>query len=210
ATSALRGEDERERVLAVAFRLLDRTAIRIGSPGYLRRYGSRGLTTLRWADVTWRDTTITLSFRGKMNLIHTIEFDDEDLIAWIVSHPAHPPRAFVLRYRDGSRRRAIGPADVNAFLAEAAGEPFTAKDFRTLHGTIVAATELARIGPRDTDSARRRAVSAAMRATAAALGNTPAVARSGYVDPRVLDLYDDGIVVDTGRRVEPQLGELLA
>jgi DNA topoisomerase-1 len=205
ATRALRGQDERERVLAVAFRLLDRTAIRIGSPGYLRRYGTRGLTTLRWADVTWRGTTITLSFRGKMNLVHTIEFDDEDLIAWIGSHPAHPARAFLLRYREGPRRRTIGPADVNAFLADAAGEPFTAKDFRTLRGTTTAALVLAERADEDAEARERAAVDA----VAAALGNTRAIARASYIDPRVLAAARKGRFIDRAPSPESALLHLL-
>lgn len=205
ATRALRGDDARARVLAVAFRLLDRTGIRIGSPGYLRRYGSRGLTTLRWADVAWREATITLSFRGKMNLIHTIEFDDEDLIAWIASHTAHPPRAFLLRYSDGRRLRAIGPGDVNAFLAAGAGEPFTAKDFRTLRGTTTAALVLAEHADDDAEARERAAVDA----VAAALGNTRAVARASYIDPRVLAAARKSRFIDASQSPESALLRLL-
>ena len=205
ATRALRGADERARVLAVAFRLLDRTAIRVGSPGYLRRYGSRGLTTLRWADIAWSEATITLSFRGKMNLVHTIEFEDEDLIVWITSHPAHPPRAFLLRYGEGRRRRAIGPGDVNAFLAECAGEPFTAKDFRTLRGTTTAALILAEHAEEDAEARERAAIDA----VAAALGNTRAVARASYIDPRVLAAARKGRFVDRSASPESALLRLL-
>ncbi|UYO97104.1 DNA topoisomerase IB [Microbacterium sp. M28] len=205
ATRALRGDDERARVLAVAFRLLDRTAIRIGSPGYLRRYGSRGLTTLRWADVSWDSATITLTFRGKMSLLHAIEFEDEDLLAWIASHAAHPPRAFLLRYSDGRRRRAIGPADVNAFLAEAAGEPFTAKDFRTLRGTTTAALVLAERADEDAEARERVAIDA----VATALGNTSAVAKASYIDPRVLAAARKGRFVDPTQSPENALLRLL-
>ncbi|WP_460797891.1 DNA topoisomerase IB [Microbacterium sp. GXF0217] len=205
ATRALRSDDDRARVLAVAFRLLDRTAIRVGSPGYLRRYGTRGLTTLRWAEITWNDANITLSFRGKMNLVHTIAFDDEDLAAWIMMHPAHPPRAFLLRYSVGRRRRAIGPADVNAFLAASAGEPFTAKDFRTLRGTTTAALILAEQSDEDAEVRERAAVDA----VAAALGNTRAVARASYIDPRVLAAARKGRFVDTKQSPENALLRLL-
>ncbi|MFB7249490.1 DNA topoisomerase IB [Microbacterium sp. NPDC056234] len=205
ATRALRGDDDRARVLAAAFRLLDRTAIRVGSPGYLRRYGSRGLTTLRWADVSWDASMITLAFRGKMNLIHTIEFEDEDLIAWISSHPAHPPRAFLLRYSAGRRLRTITPGDVNAFLAECAGEPFTAKDFRTLRGTTTAALVLAEHSDEDAETRELAAVDA----VAAALGNTRAVARASYIDPRVLAAARKGRFIDPAQSPENGLLRLL-
>ncbi|GAA2870760.1 DNA topoisomerase IB [Microbacterium arabinogalactanolyticum] len=201
----------RPRVLAGAFRMLDSAMLRVGSEQYARQHGSIGLATLRGSHAhVSAERTVELAFPGKSGQAWDSRVEDPDLAALVAGLKRRGPRALLLSWQDGSTWHPIRPADINDDVRARTGGDFTAKDFRTLHGTIVAATELARIGPRDTDSARRRAVAAAMRATAAALGNTPAVARSGYVDPRVLDLYDDGIVVDTGRRVEPQLGELLA
>ena len=89
------------------------------------------------------------------------------------------------------------------------GGEFTAKDFRTLHGTVSAAIALARSGPASTERARSKAIAAAVRATALQLGNTPAVARSSYIDPRVFDRYASGVVIDPSRSAESQLRDLL-
>ncbi|MGW8482608.1 DNA topoisomerase IB [Microbacterium sp. NPDC055903] len=203
-TRDLRGDDDRRRTLAAAFRMLDRGAIRIGSPGYLRRYGSRGLLTLRWAELNLRGSTVTLTFTGKLGQRQSVSFDDDDLREWIRALPARPLRAEVLRYRAGRRMRAVTPAALNAYIAMVTGGPFTAKDLRTLRGTISAALDLAQSARSglDADERERHAIDA----VAAALGNTRAVARASYVDPRVLRAARRGRVID--RRVSPETGLL--
>lgn len=96
-------------------------------------------------------------------------------------------------------------------MRERAGEEFTAKDFRTLHGTAAVAESLALAGPQDAMRARQRAVAEAMRQAATVLGNTPAIARSSYVNPRLLDAYEEGRLIDisSGRSVERELLSLL-
>ena len=206
ATRALRGEDERMQALAVAFRLLDRTAIRIGSASYLRQYGSRGLTTLRWADLRIVDAEITLTFPGKMNRLQHLSFEDEELADWASSRAARPPRSLVLRYRHGRRMHGVSAADVNAFLAACGGEGFTAKDFRTLRGTVTAALVLAEGAGESDPEVRERA---AIDAVAVALGNTRAVARASYVDPRVLRAARRGRFLDRTGSPESALLRLL-
>jgi DNA topoisomerase I len=192
-TTALRRETlDRERVLAASFRLLDQAAPRIGSARYLERHGSRGLTTLQRRDATVDGTVTTLSFPGKSGKRAYIEVEDDELAAVMKDLSAGRPRSPLLAYRRGNRRVPLTPADVNSHVRSLTGGAFTAKDFRTLRGTILAAETLARIGTVDTERDRKRAELLAVRATAEALGNTPAVARSSYIDPSVFTAYERG------------------
>jgi DNA topoisomerase-1 len=192
-TTALRRDElDRERVLAASFRLLDEGAPRIGSARYLEQHGSRGLTTLQRRDASVAASVITLSFPGKSGKRALIEIDDEDLAVVMAELSAGRPRSPLLAYRRGNRRVPLTPADVNSHVRSLTGGAFTAKDFRTLRGTIMAAEALARIGTVDTAKDRKRAETLAVRATAEALGNTPAVARSSYIDPAVFTAYDRG------------------
>lgn len=189
-TRALRTDGiDRDRVLAAAFRMLDAAAPRIGSTRYLQSHGSRGLTTLQRRHAHVNGTVVTLSFPGKSGRRAEIEFDDRDLASAIVDLIAGRPRAALLAYTAGRRRRPLTAAELNAHVRALTGGSFTAKDFRTLRGTITAADALARIGTVDNARQRRDAEALAVRATAEVLGNTPAVARSSYIDPRVFRAY---------------------
>ena len=195
-TSLRRSALDRERVLAVAFRLLDQAAPRIGSERYLNAHGSRGLTTLQRRDASVEASVVTLSFPGKSGKRQYLEIDDGDLAAVVELLAAGRPRSALLAWDRGRRRVPLTPAEVNAYVRSLTGEKFTAKDFRTLRGTILAAEALARIGTVDTEKERKRAELLAVRATAEALGNTPAVARGSYIDPRVFTRYRDGETLD--------------
>jgi DNA topoisomerase-1 len=209
-TSALRRSAlDREKVLAVAFRLLDLGAPRVGSARYLAAHGSRGLTTLQRRDVVAEPPRITLSFPGKSGKRAHIEIDDADLAAVVADLAQGRPRAALLSYRRGRRRVPLSPSDVNAYVRALTGGRFTAKDFRTLRGTTMAAQALARIGTVDTKADRKRAEQLAVRATAEALGNTPAVARSSYIDPRVFRHYARGRLLDLDISPESAIRELL-
>jgi len=195
-TSLRRSALDRERVLAVAFRLLDQAAPRIGSERYLAAHGSRGLTTLQRRDASVEAAVVTLTFPGKSGKRQLLEIDDADLAAALALLTAGRPRSALLAWERGRRRVPLSPADVNDYVRALTGGRFTAKDFRTLRGTILAAEALARIGTVDTGSDRKRAEQLAVRATADALGNTPTVARGSYIDPRVFTRYRDGHVLD--------------
>jgi len=208
ATRGLRSDDEQTRSLAVAFRIIDRTALRIGSPHYLRQYGTRGLLTLRWADLQFDGTTIALSFIGKMNQRQHLEFEDDDLAEWIAAQPARPHGATLLRYRAGRRMRVLTASSVNAYICDVTGGPFTAKDFRTLRGTTTAALALADPAAADLDVNEREL--RAVDAVAAVLGNTRAVARSSYIDPRVFRAARTGRLIDRGVSVETGIRRLLS
>jgi DNA topoisomerase IB len=209
-TTALRREAlDRERVLATAFRLLDQAAPRVGSARYLKANGSRGLTTLIRKDASVDGTVVTLSFPAKSGKQALIDVDDSDLAAVISELVAGRPRSPLLAYAQGRRRVALTPRDVNAHVRALTGGSFTAKDFRTLRGTILAAEALARIGLVETKTDRKRAEQLAIRATADGLGNTPAVARSSYIDPRVFRAYEKGRVLDLDVAAETAIRELL-
>lgn len=209
-TATLRAEGiERERVLAAAFRLLDTAALRVGSRRYLARHGSRGLTTLRRRDATVEGATTSLRFVGKSGRRQFVAIEDADLAAVVELLAAGRERTALLAYRHGRRRVALTAAEVNAYVRAMTGGGFTAKDFRTLRGTILAADALARIGPTGSGRERRAAEVLAVKAAAAALGNTPAVARNSYIDPRVFDRYRRGRLLDTTVAGESAIRDLL-
>lgn len=209
-TTSLRREDlDRERVLAAAFRLLDQAAPRVGSERYLERHGSRGLTTLKRRDASVEGSVTSLRFPGKSGKRQQLEVDDDDLAVAIALMAAGRPASPLLAYVRGRRRVALTPREVNAYVRAMTGGAFTAKDFRTLRGTIFAADALAGLGTAATKSDRKRAELMAVRATAEALGNTPAVARSSYIDPRVFDAYRKGRLLDTSLSPESAIRALL-
>ena len=199
----------RERALAVAFRLLDDAALRIGSERYLVKHGSRGLSTLRRRDVRIDGSTVSLSVPAKSKQLASIEISDAALAEALSEFAVGSPRAPLLAYRRGRRRVRLTSGEVNDYLREVAGAAFTAKDFRTLHGTILAADALARIGRLETKNERRRAERLAVQATASALGNTLAVARGSYIDPRVFRLYARGRTLDLTVSPETAIRRLL-
>lgn len=209
-TRTLREEGQtKDRALAIAFRLLDDAALRIGSERYLVRHGSRGLTTLRRRDVRVDGSTLALSFPAKSGRTASIEITDEPLAEALADFAVGAPRAFLLTYRKGRRRVRITPAEVNTYLREITGASFSAKDFRTLHGTIIAADALARIGRLDTRGERNQAERLAVQAAATALGNTTAVARGSYIDPRVFRMYSRGQTLDLTVTPETAIRRLL-
>ena len=199
----------RERALAVAFRLLDDAALRIGSERYLVKNGSRGLSTLRRHDVRIDGSTVSLSFPAKSRQIASIEISDAPLAEALSEFAVGSPRAPLLAYRKGRRRVRLSSGEVNDYLKQVTGSAFTAKDFRTLHGTILAADALARIGRLETKNERRRAERLAVQATASALGNTLAVARGSYIDPRVFRQYARGRTLDLSVSPETAIRKLL-
>ena len=202
-TTSIRREGlDRERVLATAFRLLDQAAPRVGSERYLAKHGSRGLTTLRRRDAAVEETVTSLRFPGKSGKRQSLEIDDAELAAVIALLVAGRPTSPLLAYERGRRRVPLTPKEVNAYVRTMTGGAFTAKDFRTLRGTILAAEALARIGAVDTKTQRKRAEVLAVKAAAEALGNTPTVAKSSYIDPRVFARYRQGRMLD--RTVSPE------
>jgi DNA topoisomerase-1 len=182
----------RDRVLAVVTRLLELTLIRVGSEEYARHNGSYGLTTLRDAHVRISGADLRFRFRGKGGKRHTILVSDRRL-ARAVARCQELPGQELFQYVDGAgRQRSITSADVNAYLHEAAGAPFTAKDFRTWNGTVLAAAALGELAATDGAVPTKTSVVRAIEAVAERLGNTVAICRRAYVHPAVIDAYLDG------------------
>lgn len=196
----------RTRVLAGAFRMLDSGGLRVGSERYADENGSVGLTTLLGAHASVSAGVVWLEFPGKSGRHWYSELDDPDLADLVTALKRRGPRARLLAWRgDDGRIRPVHAEEINEDLRARLGGAVSAKDFRTLRGSAAAAEHLARTGPRGSVSGRRRAVAAAVAHAAGVLGNTPAVARASYVDPRIIDRYERGEVVDPSRAIEPQL-----
>jgi DNA topoisomerase-1 len=186
----------RQKVLAAAVQLLEKTLIRIGNEEYARENGSIGLTTMRDRHAVVKGTHVHFEFKGKSGVAHAIDLDDVRL-ARIVKACRDLPGHELFQYVDeeGSRH-TIDSADVNAYLREVSGEDFTAKDFRTWAGTVLAAKALSEAaGPRSNADARRRVV-AAIESVAKKLGNTKAVCRKCYIHPVIVDAYLSGVTIE--------------
>ncbi|MDQ1130141.1 DNA topoisomerase IB [Microbacterium sp. SORGH_AS_0888] len=209
-TTLRRDDDSRERALAVAFRLLDAGAIRIGSRRYLARGGSRGLTTLQRRDATIEGSVVRLRFPAKSGVRADISIDDAELARVLAPMVAGRQSSPLLSFPQGRGRMSLTAADVNAYVRALTGGAFTAKDFRTLRGTIAAAQSLAVSGTRRGRSERKKAEREAVRACAAVLSNTPAVARASYIDPRLWRAYARGRLLDRSVSPESALRALLA
>jgi DNA topoisomerase-1 len=204
-----RDDFDRERALGAAFRSIDRVALRIGSSEYLRSNGSRGLTTLRCRDLVVDDDRITFAFPAKSGKRWESTVVDADLARYLGEVVRHRrPGGRAIAWRD-SAWHALTTGEVNDYIRSRTSVDATAKDFRTLRGTIVAASALARTGPQGTKRERDAAVRAAVETTALALGNTAAVARSSYIDPRVIDRYRTGELISLKGAPEAALCALL-
>ncbi len=181
----------REKVLATLVRLLECTLIRIGNEEYARENGSFGLTTLRDRHVTIRGSKLTFEFRGKSGVAHSVSVNDPH-IAQIVQRCADIPGQELFQWVDEQgERRGIDSADVNDYLREASGGPFTAKDFRTWFATVEALQAL-RKRPVGNKGEIRKELAATISAVARRLGNTPAICRKSYIHPEVLAAFADG------------------
>ena len=176
----------RNVVLATLVRLLDTTFVRVGNDEYARTNGSYGLTTLRNPHATVRGSTLRLSFRGKSGVEHEVSLTDPR-VALVVRRCQHLPGQELFGYVDDDGDvRDVDSGDVNEYLAEAAGgERFTAKDFRTWHGTVEALELTRRACEGDAELSSAKHV---LSAVARRLGNTPAVCRKAYIHPEVLAL----------------------
>jgi DNA topoisomerase I len=191
----------RGRVLAAIVRLLDMGKFRVGGAQYADRDEdpSYGLSTLRPDHCRTQGGCMLLEFTGKSGVEHAAPVGDGEVCAVLreLKRRRRGEKRLFAHWDPHARRwREIDADDINAYLREISGEQMTAKDFRTWHGTVKAAAELAAAGPQPTENKRKKAVAHAIREVAGMLGNTPAVARSSYVDPRVVDLFEDGKVAD--------------
>lgn len=183
----------REKVLAVAFRLLDRGLFRVGTESYKQLNGSVGLATLGPDQVKISGDRMTFDFPAKSGITAHIEVTDRlsAKIIWQLARP-NEPRPELLAFLEDGTWRDVGSSTINTYLAEVIGDNYTAKDFRTWHATVSASVLLS-LGERAaTDRKRRAQVLAAIDAVAERLSNTRTIARSSYIHPRVIDLFHAG------------------
>lgn len=198
-----------ERSCALAVRLLDIGCFRIGNDIYTDKYGSFGLTTLKRCHVRVSSDIATFEFVGKSGVNHSVVIDDAACVRAIkVLRARRGGPDALLAFKRRGRWQGLDPATINDYVRELSGAEVSAKDFRTWHATVLAAQSLAKTRESGvTKASRLRALRAAMEEVAEYLGNTPAVARSSYVDPRVLDRYEQGEVISPRTTSQTALGK---
>ena len=190
----------REKVVAAVVRLLDTTMMRVGNEEYARANGSYGLTTLRARHASVRADGVRFRFRGKSGVVHEVGLADRR-IARIVRRCQELPGQDLFVYVDEAGEvRNVGSSDVNDYVRSVVGSEFSAKDFRTWAGTLLAACALAAVPPPESARARRQAIVAAVKEVASRLGNTAAVSRRCYIHPAVVSAFEAGCTLATGSR----------
>jgi DNA topoisomerase-1 len=182
----------REKVLATVVSLLEKTLIRVGNAEYARDNQSYGLTTMRKKHVSVDGNSMTFEFVGKSGKQWNLAVTDAR-IARVVQRCADIPGHELFKYIAGDgTKKDVTSQDVNDYLKEIAGESYTAKDFRTWAGTVLAAVALQEFEKYDSEAQAKKNVVAAIEAVSKQLGNTPAICRKCYVHPEVLNAYLDG------------------
>jgi len=190
---------DRDRVSAIATRLINRGWFRVGTERYAKQSKTFGITTLRKNHVTVRGHRIAFHFRGKHRSEIRTTLVDSELAQSVKELLALPGGARLFRYEWDGGLCALTGAKLNEYVRTNLGQDFTAKDFRTWGGTLLAAIALAEHGPAESETEAKRAVTAVMRRVGEQLGNTPAVARGSYVSPAVIDQYLDGTTIEDFR-----------
>jgi DNA topoisomerase-1 len=191
----------KERVLAVVVRLVNDLYFRVGSEESVKRYRTYGVTTLRNRHLEiGRGGRLVFQFTGKHHIKHRRILADEELAALMRDIQSLRGRRLFQFYDEEQKRpRPVTPRDVNEYIKSATGPEFSAKDFRTWGGTLLAAVALAELGPPADERAAKRNILRAVRAVAEHLGNTPAVCRSSYVHPAVFESYCRGTTLEEFR-----------
>jgi DNA topoisomerase I len=188
-----------EWTCALAIRLINLGWFRVGTERYARTTRTFGVTTLRKSHVSVRGSRIAFRYRGKHRVWVRTAVVDEELASAMKELIKLPGGQRLFRYRYEDSLANLTGARLNEYINEHLGEEFTAKDFRTWGGTLLAAIAFAEHGPADTETDAKRIVAGVMRAVGERLGNTPAVARSSYVSPAVVEQYLDGRTIDDFR-----------
>jgi DNA topoisomerase-1 len=178
-----------DKVVATVVALLELTLIRVGNDRYVKENKSFGLTTLRDRHVRSAGAALAFEFKGKSGVMHRTGVKDRRLVTIIKALQALPGQRLFQYVDEAGERHAVGSHDVNAYLQTVAGEPFTAKDFRTWAGTLAAAKALAMQTRPESAHEAKRLTTLCIKATAGLLGNTPAVCRKAYIHPAVFDAF---------------------
>jgi len=190
---------DRLRVSAIAMRLINAGWFRVGSERYAKESRTYGITTLRKGHVKARGKKISFDFRGKHRTVVRTTLVDQELAEAVKELLALPGGLRLFRYECEGGICSLTGARLNDYVREYLGDEFTAKDFRTWGGTLIAAIAFAERGPAETESEAKRVIPAVMRRVGNELGNTPAVARSSYVSPAVIEQYLDGRTIEDFR-----------
>ncbi|MEA2736522.1 MAG: topoisomerase [Humisphaera sp.] len=200
----------REKVLAAVIKFMEMTLIRVGNDEYAKQNNSYGLTTLQDRHARFSRGKVRLEFRGKSGVEHEFEIDDPRLAA-IAKQCQDLPGQELFQYLDEKGVvRDIGSTDVNDYLRQISGKDFTAKDFRTWAGTVLAATALYEISRFDTNAQAKKNVVRAVESVAAKLGNTKAVCRKCYIHPEILNAYMEGVLIDTLAKRAARMAQSIA
>jgi DNA topoisomerase-1 len=191
----------RRRVLALALRLLDRGYFRAGGEQYAEEHESYGLSTLLCEHVVVRHDAVEFDFPAKSGVRRSVEVEDPEVVRAVRSLMRRPDRTERLMVcRTASGWIDVRADDLNARFKELVGDDYTVKDLRTWHGTVLAAVAFADADPAVSQRVAKRVEAAVMKEVAEELGNTPAVARGSYVDPRVVTGYEQGLTIGAARR----------
>ena len=191
----------REKVLAAVVKLMEVTLVRVGNDEYAKQNRSFGLTTLRNRHVTFKGAAMAIfEFRGKSGKVHKTGFRDRRLARIVRSCQELPGQRLFQYVGEDGQRHAVGSSEVNAYIREAMGQNFSAKDFRTWAGTLAAARALIMQPVCSSTSEAKRHINTCVKAVAGLLSNTAAVCRGSYIHPRVLDAYQEGsLALNVGR-----------
>ena len=183
---------DREKVLACIVQLLDQAYFRVGNEVYAKENQSYGLTTIRSKHIEVDGDTVVFDFIGKSGKEQIVEVTDHR-IANIIRKLDDMPGFEIFRYYDDEGKLTnVKSEDVNEYIKQHMGEEFTAKDFRTWGGTLWATAELLSVGKTRLKKDRKKNLSSCIKKVAERLGNTPAIAKSSYIDPRILNAYEKG------------------
>jgi DNA topoisomerase I len=184
---------------ALAVRLINLGWFRVGSERYTKRHRTFGITTLNKNHVTVRASRVTFRYRGKHRILVHTALVDQELASYLRALSGLEGGRRLFRYRTNGELFNLTDRKLNEYIQEHMGEEFTAKDFRTWGGTLIAAILFAERGLPDTEAAAKRTVAGVMRSVGERLGNTPAIARASYVSPAVVEQYLDGRTIDDFR-----------
>jgi DNA topoisomerase I len=191
---------QRNKVLATIVQLLERTLIRVGNEEYARENKSFGLTTMQDRHVDVKGSKAQFRFRGKSGKMHEVDISDRRIAKTISKLQDLPGQDLFQYVNDDGEIRDVTSQDVNEYLKEITGEDFTAKDFRTWAGTVLAAIALNAVGAFETKKQAKANIKEAVGAVAKMLGNTPAICRKCYVHPAVFETYLDGKSIEGLRK----------
>ncbi len=191
----------REKVLAIVLRLINSLYMRVGTEKSAKQYRTFGITTLQNRHLTiGRNGKLKFDFVGKSHIAHRLVIVDEELAGLLKKLKKIGPKRKLFHYiNEEGKPRAIKPSDINRYLKEATSSEYSAKDFRTWGGTLLAAVELAEIGMAADEAIAKKNIVNAVKRVADQLGNTPSVCRSSYIHPKVLSAYESGLTIDEFR-----------